>query len=68
MLARNGWRLVYGAGDVGLMGRVAKAVQQAGGRTFGVIPTHLMALEVGKRDLDSFVVTKPCMNAKRSCS
>ena len=35
MLARNGWRLVYGAGDVGLMGRVAKAVQQARGRTFG---------------------------------
>jgi len=41
MLARNRYRLVYGAGDVGLMGRVANAVQDAGGATFGVIPTHL---------------------------
>ncbi|MFU8822875.1 TIGR00730 family Rossman fold protein [Yoonia sp.] len=65
MLARNGWRLVYGAGDVGLMGRVAQAVQQAGGRTFGVIPTHLMALEVGKRDLDSFVVTETMHERKK---
>jgi hypothetical protein len=65
MLARNTWRLVYGAGDVGLMGRVAKAVQQAGGHTFGVIPTHLMALEVGKRDLDSFVITETMHERKK---
>ncbi|MEM8536770.1 MAG: TIGR00730 family Rossman fold protein, partial [Pseudomonadota bacterium] len=58
MLARNGLRLVYGAGDVGLMGRVANAVQNAGGETFGVIPVHLMDWEVGKRDLDSFVITE----------
>ena len=25
MIAANGWRLVYGAGDVGLMGEVAQA-------------------------------------------
>lgn len=30
MLARNGWRLVFGAGDVGLMGEVAKAATAAG--------------------------------------
>ncbi len=29
MLARNGWRLVYGAGDVGLMGEVARAAIEA---------------------------------------
>ena len=39
-LAERGWRLVYGAGDVGLMGNVARAAQAAGGETFGVIPTH----------------------------
>jgi uncharacterized protein (TIGR00730 family) len=65
MLAANGWRLVYGAGDVGLMGRTAQAVQAAGGRTFGVIPTHLMALEVGKRDLDSFVITETMHERKK---
>lgn len=65
MLAENGWRLVYGAGDVGLMGRVANAVQQAGGKTFGVIPTHLMDWEVGKRDLDTFVVTETMHERKK---
>lgn len=65
MLARNGWRLVYGAGDVGLMGRVANAVQQSGGATFGVIPMHLMDWEVGKRDLDSFVVTETMHERKK---
>ena len=65
MLARNDWRLVYGAGDVGLMGRVAQAVQRAGGRTFGVIPTHLMALEVGKRDLNQFIVTETMHERKK---
>ena len=29
-LAERGWRLVYGAGDVGLMGNVARAAQAAG--------------------------------------
>lgn len=65
MLAAQGWRLVYGAGDVGLMGRVAKAVQAAGGKTFGVIPTHLMSREVGKRDLDTFVITETMHERKK---
>ncbi len=45
MLARNHWRLVYGAGDSGLMGEAARAAQAAGGQTLGVIPTHLMPRE-----------------------
>jgi uncharacterized protein (TIGR00730 family) len=65
MLAANTWRLVYGAGDVGLMGRVANAVQGAGGVTFGVIPTHLMDWEVGKRDLDTFVITETMHERKK---
>jgi uncharacterized protein (TIGR00730 family) len=65
MIAANGWRLVYGAGDVGLMGRVAKAVQQAGGATFGVIPTHLLDWEVGKRDLDQFIITETMHERKK---
>jgi hypothetical protein len=45
-IAARGWRLVYGAGDIGLMGRVARAAQARGGQTLGVIPTHLLALIV----------------------
>ena len=64
-LADNGWRLVYGAGDVGLMGLVARAAQYAGGQTFGVIPVHLLKAEVGKRDLSQFVVTENMHERKK---
>ncbi len=65
LLVKSQWRLVYGAGDVGLMGRVARTVQAAGGVTFGVIPTHLLDWEVGKRDLDSFVITETMHERKK---
>ena len=56
-LAGRGHRLVYGAGDRGLMGETARAAQAAGGKVTGVIPQHLVDLEVGKTDLDDYVVT-----------
>lgn len=65
MLARNRWRLVYGAGDVGLMGTVARAVQAEGGLTFGVIPIHLVQREVGRTSLDSYVVTETMHERKK---
>jgi len=64
-LAQAEWRLVYGAGDVGLMGEVARAAQGAGGDTFGVIPVHLVAREVAKSDLDRFVVTETMHERKK---
>lgn len=64
-LAAEGWRLVYGAGDVGLMGAVANATQAAGGETFGVIPVHLLRHEVGKRDLSAFIVTENMHERKK---
>jgi uncharacterized protein (TIGR00730 family) len=64
-LAKEGWRLTYGAGDIGLMGAVARAAQAAGGDTFGVIPTHLMGLEHGKRDLTRFVITQTMHERKK---
>lgn len=57
-LAVAGIRLVYGAGDVGLMGEVARACLGAGGEATGFIPRHLEEWEVGKRDLTEFVVTE----------
>jgi uncharacterized protein (TIGR00730 family) len=64
-LAREGWQLVYGAGDVGLMGAVARAAQAAGADTLGVIPVHLLKLEVGKTDLTRFVVTETMHERKK---
>ncbi len=64
-IADRGWRLVYGAGDVGLMGTVARATQSAGGDTFGVIPTHLVRAEAGKTDLTRYVVTENMHERKK---
>ena len=64
-IAANGWRLVYGAGDIGLMGEVARSAQAAGAPTMGVIPVHLMHQEVGKRDLTQFVITQDMHERKK---
>jgi len=64
-IAAENWRLVYGAGDIGLMGTVARATQNAGGETFGVIPTHLLKREVGKTDLTNFIVTENMHERKK---
>mgnify|MGYP002623495109 CR=1 FL=1 len=65
MLAAEGWRLVYGAGDIGLMGAVADAAKSAGGETFGVIPVHLLSREVAKRSHGRFIVTENMHERKK---
>ncbi len=65
MIAAQGWRLVYGAGDVGLMGEVASAAIAAGATTLGVIPTHLMGREQGRRDLSTLVITQTMHERKK---
>lgn len=65
LIAEMGLRLVYGAGDVGLMGEVARAAQAAGGQSMGVIPIHLMAREQGKRDLTTLVITENMHERKK---
>lgn len=64
-IARNGWRLVYGAGDVGLMGEVARAAISAGAPSLGVIPTHLLDREKGKRDLSTLIITEDMHERKK---
>jgi uncharacterized protein (TIGR00730 family) len=47
LLAQSSIRLVYGGGNIGLMGVVADAVMAGGGMVTGVIPGFLMKREVG---------------------
>jgi uncharacterized protein (TIGR00730 family) len=51
ILAANGIRLIYGGGNVGLMGAIADATLAAGGQAIGVIPRHLVDREVGHAGL-----------------
>lgn len=64
-IAENGWRLVYGAGDIGLMGAVSRAAKEIGTETFGVIPVHLMSREVAKRDVTRLIVTESMHERKK---
>ncbi|MFZ3264676.1 MAG: TIGR00730 family Rossman fold protein [Terriglobales bacterium] len=50
-LVRRKIGLVYGGGNVGLMGIIADAVLRAGGEAVGVIPEHIMSREIGHKGL-----------------
>lgn len=50
-LAGRGLELVYGGGNIGLMGVVADAVLDRGGQVTGVIPERLADLEVAHREV-----------------
>ncbi len=51
LLCRRGIEVVYGAGNVGLMGTLANACLQEGGRVIGVIPQALFDREVAHTGL-----------------
>lgn len=55
-LARRGHRLVTGGGSVSMMGAVARAARAGGAFTVGVIPHHLIGMEIGDFDSDELVV------------
>ena len=57
-LAKRQIELVYGGGNVGLMGVIADAVLEAGGRVIGVIPEQLMARELGHTGIQDLRIVK----------
>ena len=54
--AREGWRLVYGGGGVGLMGASARAAHEAGGRVVGIMPAFLRSRERLFDEVETVVV------------
>lgn len=65
LIGERGATLVYGAGNIGLMGECALAVHAAGGRVVGVIPDRLVDLELAYREADELVVTETMRDRKR---
>jgi|SRR5580658_4087752 uncharacterized protein (TIGR00730 family) len=56
LLAAKGIGLVYGGGNVGLMGIIADAVIQASGEVIGIIPRALLDAEIGHQGLSELRV------------
>jgi len=55
-LLRRGIGLVYGGGNVGLMGTVADVVMQGGGEVIGVIPEALVTRELAHGDITQLII------------
>jgi len=64
IFAENGIRLVYGGGSVGMMGAVARAVLDHGGKVTGIIPDFLVKKEV-MMPIEDLIVTPDMHERKR---
>jgi uncharacterized protein (TIGR00730 family) len=58
ILAREQIELVYGGSRVGIMGRIAAATLQAGGKVTGVIPGAIMNRELAHQELTELRVVR----------
>ena len=56
-IVARGWDLVYGGSTAGLMGVLADAVIQAGGKVTGVIPGHISNRGIAHQNLSELIVT-----------
>jgi uncharacterized protein (TIGR00730 family) len=64
-LAHAGMGLVYGGGDLGIMGQVARATLAAGGHVTGVIPKFLMRRENALLEAQDLVLVEDMHERKR---
>lgn len=64
LIAGRGHRLVYGGGNAGLMGEVARAVSAGGGQVYGVIPEALIRREQAYEPATELVVTQTMRERK----
>ncbi len=62
----RGWSLIYGGGNVGLMGTVARSVKAAGGAVVGVIPEFMKARELEYREADELVTVATMAERKQA--
>ena len=63
-IADNKDALVYGGGNIGLMGALALAVRNNGGKVIGVIPEIFNDMGLAYEDADEMIVTKDMRRRK----
>jgi len=56
ILAENGIRLIYGGGNVGIMGVLADSVLKSGGEVTGVMPKNIVELRIAHEGLTEMLV------------
>jgi uncharacterized protein (TIGR00730 family) len=58
LMAENNVTLIYGGGNVGLMGAIANAVMEGNGKVIGVIPQVLVEWERQHKNITQLIVTE----------
>ncbi|MHB9034613.1 MAG: LOG family protein [Anaerolineae bacterium] len=66
LLGGGGHELIYGAGNIGLMGELAGAAKAAGGRVVGIIPRRLADYGLAYNLADEIVVTETMAERKQA--
>ncbi len=64
-MVAQGWGLVYGGGNAGLMGSVARGVKSAGGVVVGVIPEFMKVRELAFTDADELISVETMAERKK---
>jgi uncharacterized protein (TIGR00730 family) len=65
LIGENGHTLIFGGGNVGLMGEVARATRDAGGSVIGVLPSFLRGIEPPLKSAEELIVT-PDLQLRKS--
>lgn len=64
LIAQEENTLIYGGGNIGLMGALARSVQAHGGRVVGVIPEFMLDFGVAYKTADELILTSDMRERK----
>ena len=64
-IAAEGIGIIYGGGNVGMMGEIAKSAFQAGGEVIGVVPKDLVTKDIANFELTDLLVV-PTMHDRKA--
>ena len=65
LLAQAGMEVAFGGGGIGLMGKLADAVRENGGKITGVIPSFMEEEGWGHKGIDEMIVTGDMSERKK---
>lgn len=68
ILAKENITLVYGGGNVGVMGEIANTVLQYNGKVIGIIPEDLVAREAALKEVTELIIVKSMHERKAKMS
>ena len=64
-IGERGFRMIFGAGNVGLMGETARAARDAGAPVIGVLPQYLRHVEPPLKSAEETIITPSIQERKQ---